>query len=150
MKKLAILVVVLLLGGSCLWAQEVPAAQKSSQQVTDTQRKKVFQARRKQIKKLVKKYKKANEADKPALYAELEKLVSLQMDDGLAYMQERLAEEQARLDRWKAHLKTRTENVQQTKEKWISDLLTGAAKQKHKKAKKAWKKQLQQMRKRWY
>ena len=150
MKKLAILVVVLLFGGSCLWAQEVPAAQEVSQQLTDVQRKKIFKARKKQIKKLVKKYKKASEADKPALYAELEKLVSLQMDDGLAYMQERLTEEQARLDQWKAHLKARTENVQQTKEKWISDLLTGAAKQKHKKAKKAWKKQLQQMRKRWY
>ena len=104
--------------------------------------KNAFQARRKQIKELIKKYKKAPEAQKPAIKAELEKVVSAHVDAQMEYMKQRIAAERANLDNWEKKIATDEKNLAAVKAQRVEDLLSGAAKKKQKAAKKAWKKQI--------
>ena len=104
--------------------------------------KNAFQARRKQIKELIKKYKKASEDQKPAIKAELEKVVSAHVDAQMEYMKQRIAAERANLDNWEKKIATDEKNLAAVKAQRVEDLLSGAAKKKQKAAKKAWKKQI--------
>ncbi len=110
--------------------------------LTPAEQKKAFKARRKQIKKLVKAYRKASAEEKPAIKAQLEKLVSDSVDAGMVYVKNRIAAERANLDNWEAKVNADQANLQQVKAQRVEDLLSGEAERKHKAAKKAWKKQL--------
>lgn len=107
--------------------------------------KEAFQVRRKQIKELIKKYKKASDSEKPAIKAELAQLVSQHVDAQLAYMKERIAAERANLDNWEKKIEQDEQNLDQVKAQRVEDLLSGEAQKKQKAAKKAWKKQMHQV-----
>ena len=104
-----------------------------------------FKARRHQIKELIKKYKKAPESDKPAIKAELAEVVSAQVDAQMDYMKERIAAERANLDNWEKKIAQDEKNLAQVKAQRVEDLLSGEAAKKQKAAKKAWKKQMKQV-----
>ncbi len=106
-----------------------------------------FKARRKEIKKLIKKYKKAPQAEKAAIKAQLTELVSRHVDGQITYMKNRIAAERANLDNWEAKIKQDEANLDQVKAQRVEDLLSGAAQQKQKEAKKAWKKQMRKLKK---
>ena len=141
----SVFLVVGLLSGAVVSAQET-VAMPTKQEIK--QQKKVFQKRHKQIRQLVKQYKKAAPEQQASLKAEIESLVSSQIEEGLLYAEKRLNREQAQLDAWKDKLQEDKKNISQIKAERVDDLLTGAAKQKYKAARKAWKKQLKQARKR--
>lgn len=125
-------------------AAALPSAQK---ELTPAERKKQAKERRKQIKKLVKAYRKASSAEKPAIKAQLTELVSVAVDNGLSYMKDRIAAERANLDNWEAKVKEQEANLDEVKTLRVEDLLSGTAEKKHKAAKKAWKKQLKEAKK---
>ncbi len=104
-----------------------------------------FKARRKQIKDLIKKYKKAPESQKPAIKTELSQVVSAQVDAQMVYMKQRIADERANLDNWERKINEDEQNLAQVKAQRVEDLLSGEAAKKHKAAKKAWKKQMKSM-----
>lgn len=116
----------------------------TEQKQTPAEQKKAFKARQKRIRKLVKQYKKAKEADKPAIKAKLAEEVSAGVDAGLAYVKDRIAAERANLDNWENKVKADESNLEQVKAQRVEDLLSGVAEKKHKEAKKAWKKQLKE------
>ncbi len=146
MKKLVLYLLLLALitpfavAENTLPAQQTPA-------LTAAQRKDIFKARRKQIKQLVKKYKKAAEPEKPAIKQELSALVGEQVDAGLTYMKNRIQEERANLDNWEAKIKQDEANLAAVKAQRVEDLLSGTAKEKFKQARKKWKKELKNKRK---
>ena len=148
MKKISLLLCLLFVCSFSFSADNTDAP-KEKTCLTVAQRKKAFKARRKQIKQLVKKYKKAHENEKPAIKTELEKLVSENVDEWMNYLKKRVASEQQNLDNWKTRIEQDEANLPQLKAQRVDDLLTGAAKQKHKEAKKAWKKQLKQAKDKW-
>lgn len=119
----------------------VPATQ------TLTQQRSTFKNRRKEINNLLREYKKSSAEKQQAIKARLEDLVSQGVDDSLVYMKQRLAEERTRLDNWEKKIKADEANLAEVKAQRVEDLLTGAAKKKHRQAKKAWKKQLREQRK---
>lgn len=140
MKKILVLIVLVGLLCPAAFAKEAPKpAEKPA--VVSTE-KAAFQARRKQIKELIKKYKKAPASEKPAVKAELEKVVSAHVDAQMAYMKNRIAAERANLDNWEKEIAADEQNLAAVKAKRVEDLLSGAAKKKQKAAKKAWKKQI--------
>lgn len=144
--KIICLVISCLFIASPVTAQQVPATGQARQTVAQARRD--FKARRKQINKLVRQYKKASDSEKPAIKAQLEEVVSQSMDDGIAHMKQRLVEERTHLDQWEKKIKEDEANLPQLKAQWVDDLLTGEAKRKHRQAKKKWKKQLKQARRR--
>lgn len=122
-----------------------PAVQKAEQKVlTPAEQKKQFKVRRKLIKKLVKAYRKAPEAEKPTIKAQLAEVVSEGVDAGLSYVKARIAAERANLDNWEAKVRAEEANLPAVKAQRVEDLLSGEAKRKHKAAKKAWKKQMKE------
>ena len=104
-----------------------------------------FKARRAHIKTLLKKYKKAPESEKPAIKEELSKIVSEQVDAQLEYMKARIAAERANLDNWEKKIQADEQNLPTVKAQRVEDLLSGEAAKKQKAAKKAWKKQMRQV-----
>jgi flagellar biosynthesis chaperone FliJ len=104
-----------------------------------------FKARRAQIKTLIKKYKKAPEAQKPAVKAELAAVVGTQVDAQIDYMKARIAAERANLDNWEKKIQEDEKNLAQVKAQRVEDLLSGEAEKKQKAAKKAWRKQMRQL-----
>ncbi len=123
----------------------LPAAEKATPQIlTPAEQKKQFKARRKLIKKLVKAYRKAPEAEKPAIKTQLAEVVSQGVDAGIAYVKARIAAERANLDNWQAKIEAEEADLPAVKAQRVDDLLSGEAKRKHKAAKKAWKKQIKQ------
>ena len=74
--------------GSLSYAKK-PQGQADKQVTVANTEKSSFMARRKQIKQLIKKYKKAPANEKPAIKAELTQVVSVHVDAQLAYMKER-------------------------------------------------------------
>lgn len=104
-----------------------------------------FKARRKQIKELIKKYKKAPESEKPAIKAELTALVSEHVDAQMAYMKASIAAERANLDNWEKKIQADEQNLPAVKAQRVEDLLSGEAEKKQKAAKKAWRKQMRQL-----
>ncbi len=104
-----------------------------------------FKARRKHIKELIKKYKKAPESEKPAIKAELAAVVSAQVDAQLDYMKATIAAERANLDNWEKKIQADEKNLAHVKAQRVEDLLSGEAEKKQKAAKRAWKKQMKQV-----
>lgn len=129
---------------SCFMAAPFAFGEKSSAAPTLAQQRKEFKARRKQINKLVRQYKKAPAAEQGAIKTQLEELVSQGTDESLAYMKQHIDQERARLDDWEKKIKADEANLPKVKAQRVEDLLTGAAKEKHRQAKKRWKKQLKE------
>ena len=127
-----------------LWAEQTAQVVPARQTLQQTRRD--FKARRKQINKLVRQYKKAPASEQPAIKAQLEELVSQGVDEGITYMKGRIGEERARLDQWEKKIAEDEANLPQLKAQWVDDLLTGEAKKKHRQAKKRWKAQLKEER----
>lgn len=126
-------------------ADVVPAAKlRPAKKLTPAEEKKAFESRRKLIDKLVKQYRKATEAEKPAIKAKLTEAVSESVDAGMVYLENRIAAERANLDNWEGKLKEDQKNLPQIKARRVEDLISGEAKRKHKAAKKAWKKQMKE------
>ena len=151
MKKILFSVLCFSFVCSFAWAAEQTPALTPATQTTvqdNAQRKALFKARRKQIRKLVKQYKKAPAAQNPAIKAELEKLVSVQVDEGFVALQEYIDQERAKLDNLEQKIKADKSQLEDFKAKRVDDLLSGAAKQKHKAAKKAWKAQIKEVKNR--
>lgn len=109
---------------------------------TEKEAKKAFKARRRQIKKLVKKYRKASEAEKPAVKAELETLVSQGMDLGLQRAKAYISAQRANLDRLAEKLAEEEKDWPAAKAKRVDDILSGEAERKYKEAWKNWKTQM--------
>lgn len=116
----------------------------AAQTLTPAEQKKQFKARRKLIKKLVKSYRKAPQAKKPAIKAQLTEVVSQGVDAGILYVKARIAAERANLDNWQAKIQAEEADLPSVKAQRVEDLLSGEAKRKHKAAKKAWKKQIKE------
>lgn len=116
----------------------------ASEALTPAEQKKQFKARRKLIKKLVKAYRKAPQAQKPAIKAQLAEVVSQGVDAGILYVKARIAAERANLDNWQAKIQAEEADLPSVKAQRVEDLLSGEAKRKHKAAKKAWKKQIKE------
>ena len=135
---------MLLLGlfAPCVQVQQKTASDKPA--VVSTE-KEAFKARRAQIKELIKKYKKAPESEKPAIKAELTAVVSEHVDAQLAYMKTRIAAERANLDNWEKKIQADEQNLPAVKAQRVEDLLSGEAEKKQKAARKAWKKQMRQL-----
>ena len=141
MKKILVLLCLLGVLAPAAAAHYAQPAKAEKTAVVSTQ-KAPFKARRKQIKELIKKYKKASAPDKPAIKAELAAVVGEQVDAQLAYMKTRIAEERTNLDNWEAKIKADEANLPAVKAQRVEELLSGEAQQKQKAAKKAWKKQM--------
>ena len=146
MKKILIFTFLLGVVSPFVFAEQAPA-NASQATVSVAAQKAKFKARHKRVQQLIKKYKKAAEAQKPAIKEELAAIVGEQVDAQLVYMKNRIADERANLDNWEAKIKTDEENLVQVKAQRVEDLLSGAAKQKQKAAKKAWKKQMKELKK---
>lgn len=143
MKKLVVFVFCMgLLVPFCLAKEK---AQPKDQSVIVSTEQAQFKARRKQIKELIKKYKKAPEGQKPAIKAELAQVVSQHVDAQMAYMKNRIAAERANLDNWEKKIEQDEQNLAQVKAQRVEDLLSGEAAKKQKAAKKAWKQQMRQV-----
>ncbi len=145
MKKILVLFILAGLLIPVAFAKQTP--QSGSKPAVVSAEKSVFQARRKQIKELIKKYKKASASEKPAIKAELESVVSQHVDAQLEYMKQRISAERANLDNWEKKIQEDEKNLTAVKAKRVEDLLSGAAQQKQKAAKKAWKKQMRDVKK---
>lgn len=128
----------------CSLPAQAVAVKTMAKPLTPAEQKKQFKARRKLIKKLVKAYRKAPEAEKPAIKAQLAVVVSQGVDAGLAYVKARIAAERANLDNWQAKVDAEEADLAAVKVQRVEDLLSGEAKRKYKAAKKAWKKQLKE------
>lgn len=141
MKKLGVLFLcvglLIPLGGVAKSAEKIEA-----KSAVVSSEKAAFQARRKQIKQLIKKYKKAPEHEKAAIKEELSKIVSQHVDAQLEYMKQHIAAERANLDNWEKKIEQDEKNLAAVKAKRVEDLLSGEAKKKQKAARKAWKKQM--------
>lgn len=146
MKKILILLLCIGMLGSLAYAKNPPVQAGKQVAVANTE-KSSFMARRKQIKQLIKKYKKAPADEKPAIKEELSKVVSAHVDAQLAYMKERIAAERANLDNWEKKIQEDEKNLEAVKAQRVDDLLSGEAKKKQKAAKKAWKKQMKAVKK---
>ncbi|MBP5429321.1 MAG: hypothetical protein J6Y25_00305 [Elusimicrobiaceae bacterium] len=145
MKKILILVLLMGLAGPCLAAQDNVAT--ANTQAQQTQNRASFKARRKLVKQLIKKYKKAPEAEKPAIKAQLAQIVDQQVDAQIAYMKNRIEQERANLDHWEAKIQADEANLAEVKARRVEDLLSGEAKKKQQAAKKAWKAQMRRVKK---
>lgn len=143
MKKIILCTLLVSLVAPVSWAHKQEPKDSKTAAVSTTQDD--FKARRKQIKELIKKYKKAPEAQKPAVKAELAQVVSAQVDAQMVYMKQRIADERANLDNWERKINEDEQNLAQVKAQRVEDLLSGEAAKKHKAAKKAWKKQMRRM-----
>lgn len=141
MKKLLLIVLCLGLLAPLSLAGEKQA--KVDQTVSAEQS--AFKARRKHIKELIKKYKKAPESEKPAIKAELTEVVSQHVDAQMTYMKNRIAAERANLDNWEKKIEQDAQNLPAVKAQRVEDLLSGEAAKKQKSAKKAWKKQMRKV-----
>lgn len=145
MKRLGI--VLLVIGLVCPLVAAKEAVKQDGKTAVVSTDKAAFQARRKQIKDLIKKYKKAPESEKAAIKAELNRVVSQHVDAQLVYMKERIAAERANLDNWEKKIQEDEKNLEAVKAQRVKDLLSGEAKKKQKAAKKAWKKQMREVKK---
>jgi len=148
MKKI-ILGILLFVTPAWVVAQDIPAAKTDVSVQQSKQRKKAFKARRKEMDQLVKKYKKASDAEKAVIKARLEELVSQNVDEGISHAKERLQQEKDYLSAWEQRIKDDEARLPELKTQRVEDLLAGTAKEKHRLAKKRWKAQLKAMKKRW-
>ena len=159
MKKYLLMVFPLFWGIVCVAQDELKTKEASSQskaqqkQEAQTEKvlpvfesekeaKKAFKQRRKQINKLVKRYRKASTEEKPAIKEELYQIVSESMDLGLSSMKTRIAQQKANLAHWESKLAESEAQWDDLKAQRVEDLLSGAAERKYKLAQKAWKQEM--------
>lgn len=141
MKKLLIFVLFLGVLTPAVWAGDKPV-KADVQVVSAAAEKEQFKARRKLVKQLIKKYKKAPESEKPAIKAELTQVVGQHVDAQLVYMKNHIAAERANLDNWEKKIEADEKDLDAVKAKRVEDLLSGEAAKKQKAARKAWRKQM--------
>ena len=146
MKKILIFLLCVGVLSPVALAEDTVALQGNKQAIASAE-KSAFQARRKQIRQLLKKYKKASESEKPAIKAQLAQVVGEHVDAQLVYMKEHIAAERANLDNWEKKIQEDEKNLEAVKAKRVEDLLSGEAQKKQKAAKKAWKKQMKAVKK---
>lgn len=146
MKKILIFVLCVGVLSPVALAKDTVALQGNKQAIASAE-KSAFQARRKQIRQLLKKYKKASESEKPAIKAQLAQVVGEHVDAQFVYMKEHIAAERANLDNWEKKIQEDEKNLEAVKAKRVEDLLSGEAQKKQKAAKKAWKKQMKAVKK---
>ncbi|MBR2082820.1 MAG: hypothetical protein IJ876_07465 [Elusimicrobiaceae bacterium] len=146
MKKF--LVFILFLGAltPVVWAGD-KSGKSDAKVVSAAAEKAQFKARRKLVKQLIKKYKKAPESEKPAIKAELMQVVGRHVDAQLAYMKNRIAAERVNLDNWEKKIAADEKDLDAVKAKRVEDLLSGEAAKKQKAARKAWRQQMRQVKK---
>ena len=145
MKKLCLTLLLLGVLSPCVLAKETQATKQPQKIAAAAEERAQFKARHKQVKQLIKKYKKAPAAQQAAIKAELTALVGQLVDAQLAYMKNRIAAERANLDNWEAKIKADEANLAAVKAQRVEDLLSGEAEKKQKAARKAWKKQMRQV-----
>lgn len=147
MKKLMVLVCCMGLLASLSFAKEKNPQDKDGKTAVAASEQAQFKARRKQIKELIKKYKKAPESQKPAVKAELAEVVGTHVDAQITYMKNRIAAERANLNNWERKIEQDEQNLAAVKAQRVEDLLSGEAEKKQKAARKAWKKQMREVKK---
>ena len=152
MKKI-FLVLLFSLIGLCVkaaenQAEQTPKDSASSAVMTQEQRDKVFKERNKEIRKLVKKYRKASAEQKPQIKARLSEIVSQATDESMAWSKARIAAERENLAQWEQKLQEQEENLPEVKARRVDEILSGEAERRHKLAKKRWKKELKDRKKR--
>lgn len=145
MRKILLLVLCVGLLAPVVVAEEKHP--KENKTVAVSTEKAQFKARRKQIKELIKKYNRAPESEKAAIKEELSQVVGQHVDAQMTYMKERIAAERANLDNWEKKIEQDEKNLEAVKAQRVEDLLSGEAKKKQKAAKKAWKKQMREVKK---
>lgn len=150
MKKIS-LILVFALTGLALYAAEnkqVLAQTQTPAVMTEAERHKIFKQRNKEIRQLVKKYRKASATEKPQIKERLAEIVSQATDEGMAWSKERIAAEKENLLRWEKKLKEQEENLAEVKARRVDEILSGEAERRHKLAKKRWKKEMKDRQKR--
>ena len=110
--------------------------------MTEEQRHKIFKQRNKEIRKLVKQYRKASSMEKPKIKEQLAQIVSQATDEGLVWSKERIAAERANLNRWEAKIKEQETHLDEVKAQRVEDILSGEAERRHKLAQQRWKKEI--------
>ncbi len=116
--------------------------------MTQEERHKIFKERNKEIRKLVKKYRKASAEEKPKIKERLAKIVSQTTDESMAWSKARIAAEKENLAQWEQKLQEQEENLSEVKARRVDEILSGEAERRHKLAKKRWKKELKDRKKR--
>ena len=153
MKKIYIVLTAVLLAGMALQAQQ-PQEQRAPQgrlpvyMQPDKEQRKAFKQRGKQIRRLVKQYRKAKSSEeKAAIKEQLAQLVSQATDAGNAWALARVAAEKENLIRWEQKLQEQQAHLDEIKARRVEELLSGEAEQRFKLARKRWKKELQDFKK---
>ncbi len=152
MKKIFLVMIVGILAcGGYVYAAQNPenTAELSKQKVvlTPKEQRKQFKARQKQIRKLVKQYRKASAEQKPVIKAQLAQIVSNATDEGIAWSKERISAERANLDQWEKKVLEQEQNLDQVKSRRVDDILSGEAERRHKLAQKRWKQEMKDRKK---
>lgn len=116
--------------------------------MTEEQRHKIFKQRNKEIRKLVKQYRKASATEKPKIKEQLAQIVSQATDESMAWSKARVAAEKENLAQWEQKLQKQEQNLAEVKARRVDEILSGEAERRHKLAKKRWKKELKDRKKR--
>lgn len=111
------------------------------------QQRKLFKQRNKEIRQLVKQYRKASAQEKPAIKERLSQIVSEATDESMAFAKARIAAEKENLAVWEQKLREREENLAEVKAHRVDDLLSGEAQRRFELAKKRWKKEMKDFKK---
>ncbi len=116
--------------------------------MTEEERHKIFKQRNKEIRKLVKQYRKASAEQKPKIKERLAEIVSQATDESMAWAKARVSAEKENLAQWEQKLQEQEQNLPEVKARRVDDILSGEAERRHKLAKKRWKKELKDRKKR--
>lgn len=166
-KKICVMLTVFIVTGAaapCVRAQEAAIAQESAaaQETAaplsaapapeplpvymqpDKEQRKAFKQRGKQVRRLVKKYRKAKSSEeKTILKEQLAQIISDTTDANMAWALARVSAEKENLSHWEQKLQERQKKLDEIKARRVDELLSGEAEQRFKLAKKRWKKELQ-------
>ena len=111
------------------------------------EQRKIFKQRNKEIRRLVKAYRKADTAQKLVIKEQLFRIVSEATDESLAFAQQRLSAEKANLAQWEKILQQRSAQREEIKARRVDEILSGEAKRRYELAKKRWKKEIKEFKK---
>jgi len=152
MKKIFLVLLFSFIGLSvhAVETQPQPSVQtpKAPAVMTEKEKHKIFKQRNKQIRKLVKQYRKASATEKPEIKARLAEIVSQATDESMAWSKARVAAEKENLAQWEKKLQEQEQNLSEVKARRVDEILSGEAERRHKLAKKRWKKELKDRKKR--
>ena len=150
MKKIFLIagLIALALSAHAAQPQQDPAAKQKLpiyMQPTKEQRK-AFKQRGKKIKQLAKQYRKATSADEKAnIKAQMTQIVSDATDAGMNWALERVAAEKENLIAWEQKLQERQKSLEEIKTRRVEEILSGEAEQRYKLAKKRWKQEMKEL-----